>query len=84
MAKKTPKREGVRKVNKAVSRPEDPDTQRQHRAARLLRADQLPMGAAMVTQDDELAKDSETETALERAASREPRAVQVSVELVLS
>lgn len=68
--RKTPKTEGVREANKAVSRPEDPATQRRHRTARLLRADQLPRGAAMVTEADDLAEDSETKAVLKRATDR--------------
>jgi hypothetical protein len=68
MSKASPKRESVRKANRAVSRPEDPDTQRQRRAARRLRADQLPMGGPMLTRDHDLGEDSETESALKRAA----------------
>jgi hypothetical protein len=50
------------------SRPEDPDTQRLKRSKRLLRADMLPDGTAMViqTEDDQ---DSETEAALKRATN---------------
>ena len=48
------------------SRPEDPDTQRLKRTKRLLRADMLPEGAALVTQA-EPEQDSETEAALKRA-----------------
>jgi len=70
MSAKTPKRESVRKANQAVSRPEDPATHRQKRAARALRVDELPQGGAMITQDEELTTDSETETALKRATRR--------------
>lgn len=52
----------------APSRPEDPDTQRLNRAARLLRVDTLPAVAAMVAQADDRRDDSETEAALRRAA----------------
>ncbi|MGH6734844.1 MAG: hypothetical protein ACRECX_02020 [Methyloceanibacter sp.] len=71
--KRSGKREGLAEANEAVSRPEDPDTHRQRRAARLLRADMLPMGAAMITQDDELAEDSETKAALKRATDSRDR-----------
>jgi hypothetical protein len=74
MKKSSPKRESVRKANRGVSRPEDPDTQRQRRAARLLRADQLPMGGPMLTRDDDLGEDSETEMALRRAVERDREA----------
>ncbi|HUW72939.1 MAG TPA: hypothetical protein VMW05_02765 [Methyloceanibacter sp.] len=70
MSSKTPKSQPTRKANQAVSRPEDPDTQRQTRAARALRVDELPQGGAMITRDEELTTDSETETALKRATRR--------------
>jgi len=70
MSAKTPKRDSVRKANQAVSRPEDPATHRQKRAARALRVDELPQGGAMITQDEKLATDSETEAALKRATRR--------------
>ena len=70
MSKKTPKRHNVERANKAVSRPEAPETQRGNRAERLLRADSLPRGGAMITQDIALEEGSETEEALKRAVRR--------------
>lgn len=68
--KKTPKDRKTEQANKAVSRPEAPETQRGNRAARLFRADTLPRGGAMITEDVDPAEGSETEMALERAARR--------------
>ena len=70
MSPSTPKRESVRKANQAVSRPEDPATHRERRAARKLRVDELPQGGAMLTPDEDIAEGSETKAALERAARR--------------
>jgi hypothetical protein len=55
------------------SRPEDPATQRLQRKARLLRADMLPAGAALVTQAEDGREDSETEDALRRATDERER-----------
>lgn len=55
------------------SRPEDPDTQRLRRTARLLRADTLPAVAAMVTQAEDEREDSETEAALRQATDARQR-----------
>jgi hypothetical protein len=69
MSKKTPKRRNIAEAE-AVSRPEAPETQRGNRAARLLRADTLPRGGAMITENVDPAEGSETEVALKRAARR--------------
>ena len=70
MNKKTPKRRTIEEGNTPVSRPEAPETQRGNRTARLLRADTLPRGGAMITENVDPAEDSETEVALKRAARR--------------
>jgi len=55
------------------SRPEDPDTQRLKRGARLLRGDMLPAVAALVVQDEDRRDDSETEANLRRATDGRER-----------
>lgn len=70
MSKKTPKRRTIEEANTPVSRPEAPETQRGNRAARILRADTLPGGGAMITENTDPAEGSETEVALKRAARR--------------
>jgi hypothetical protein len=55
------------------SRQEDEDTQRRKRAARLLRVDMLPDGAAMVTQAGDARDESETEAAMRRAVDKRNR-----------
>jgi hypothetical protein len=73
MPKESPKQEDIREANRSVSRPEDPDTQRLRRKARLLRADMLPEAAAASMQAEDREEDSETEAALKRASEeREP------------
>jgi hypothetical protein len=65
-------RGAVTKANKAISRPEDSDTHRVRRKARLLKVHQLPEAAAAVTQAEEnTTDDSETREALRRATRRE-------------
>ena len=54
-------------------RPEDPDTHRLRRSKRLLRNDMLPEGAAMVTQEGDETKDSETEATFKRVAEDRER-----------
>jgi hypothetical protein len=72
MTKQESKREAAKKTNKAISRPEDPDTQRLRRKARLLRVNQLPEAAAAAMQAEEHGTDdSETQAALRRATERE-------------
>jgi hypothetical protein len=56
-------------------RPEDPETHRLRRTARLLRTDTLPAVAAMVTQAED-DRDSETEAALRRATDKKQRGIK--------
>jgi hypothetical protein len=55
------------------SRPEDPDTQRLKRGARLLRGDMLPAVAALVVQEEDRQDDSETEASLRKATDGRER-----------
>lgn len=72
MKKSNPRQEGVREANRSVSRPEDPDTQRLRRKAKLLRADMLPEASGALMQADDK-EDSTTKTALKRATGKRER-----------
>jgi hypothetical protein len=64
-----PGRKEIEETNRRVSRPEDPDTQRLRRNARLLRAVMLPEAAGVMVEAQDLVEDSETEAALRRATA---------------
>jgi hypothetical protein len=57
--------------DRGASRPEDPDTQRLRRNARLRRTSALPEAAAIVAETER--EDSETEAALRRATDARER-----------